>query len=139
MAEYTSMVEKDNYEIRFQTKNYDEYKEMQEAAREIIDRNSQKSDCENGGLKIFEYIERNDLLAKINENPAEGNGERCAQILEAILEAPTADVEPVVKCDVCLYQGKCTVEEAFDTARFPDSKKFCAVGVANRIKEKNGR
>ena len=44
---------------------------------------------------MFEYIERNALLAKINENPAEKNGERCAQILEAILEAPTADVEPV--------------------------------------------
>ena len=44
---------------------------------------------------MFEYVERNALLAKINENPAEGNGERCAQILEAILEAPTADVEPV--------------------------------------------
>lgn len=40
MAEYSSMVTQGNYEIHFQTKNYDEYREMQETAREIIDRNS---------------------------------------------------------------------------------------------------
>ncbi len=40
MAEYSSMVTQGNYEIRFQTKNYDEYREMQKTAREIIDRNS---------------------------------------------------------------------------------------------------
>lgn len=50
-----------------------------------------------------EYIERNALLEKINENPAEQHGERCAQILEAILEAPEVDVEHVVRCMFCKY------------------------------------
>lgn len=39
-----------------------------------------------------EYIERNALLQEIHRNPAEAHGERCAQILEAILNASNADV-----------------------------------------------
>lgn len=39
-----------------------------------------------------EYIDRNALLKTIHENPAEAPNERCAQLLEAILNAPTADV-----------------------------------------------
>ena len=39
-----------------------------------------------------EYIERNALLQEINKNRAEAHDERCAQILEAILNASTADV-----------------------------------------------
>lgn len=42
-----------------------------------------------------EYINRNKLLEEINRNPAEEHSERCAQILEALLEAPAAEVEPV--------------------------------------------
>ena len=37
-------------------------------------------------------------------------------------------VRKVVLCDDCYLQGKCIVEEAFDTARMADSMKFCAVG-----------
>lgn len=46
-------------------------------------------------LKVEEYIERGALLDEINRNPAEPHNERCAQILEAILEAPTIEVEQV--------------------------------------------
>ena len=41
-----------------------------------------------------EYIDRDRLLKTINENVAESGNERCAQILEAILNAPTVDVAP---------------------------------------------
>ena len=43
---------------------------------------------------MSEYIDRDKLLKTINENIAEAHNERCAQILEAILNAPTADVAP---------------------------------------------
>ena len=39
-------------------------------------------------------IDADALLKNINTNPAEALNERCAQILEAILYAPTADVAP---------------------------------------------
>lgn len=41
------------------------------------------------------YIDADALLKTINKNPAEAHNERCAQILEAILYAPTADVKEV--------------------------------------------
>lgn len=41
-----------------------------------------------------EYISRNELLKDVNSNVAEADNERCAQILESILNAPTADVVP---------------------------------------------
>lgn len=44
---------------------------------------------------MSEYIDRNELLKTINENVAEAHNERCAQILEGILNAPTADVVEV--------------------------------------------
>ena len=40
------------------------------------------------------YIDADALLRDIYRNPEGDSGERCAQILEAILSAPTADVEP---------------------------------------------
>ena len=40
------------------------------------------------------YIDADALLKNINTNPAEAHNERCAQILEAILYAPAADVAP---------------------------------------------
>lgn len=49
------------------------------------------------------YIDANKLLKSINENPAEAHNERCAQLLEAILNAPTADVVEVVRCKDCVY------------------------------------
>jgi uncharacterized paraquat-inducible protein A len=42
-----------------------------------------------------EYIERKWLIHEVCQNPAEAVNERCAQLLDAILEAPAADVEPV--------------------------------------------
>ena len=42
-----------------------------------------------------EYIERNALLQEANKNCAEAHRERCAQILEAILNASAADVVEV--------------------------------------------
>lgn len=45
-------------------------------------------------MEAHEYIERNALLKEIHRAPAEAHNERCAQLLEAILYAPTADVVP---------------------------------------------
>lgn len=44
---------------------------------------------------MAEYINRDDLLNVINTNVAEAHNERCCQLLEAILKAPTADVVEV--------------------------------------------
>ena len=44
---------------------------------------------------MSEYIDRNELLKNIHKNPAEPHNERCSQLLEAILNAPTADVVEV--------------------------------------------
>lgn len=41
------------------------------------------------------YIDADALLKNINENVAKAHNERCAQLLEAILYAPTADVVEV--------------------------------------------
>ena len=41
------------------------------------------------------YIDADALLKTINSNIAEAHNERCAQILEAILYTPTADVVEV--------------------------------------------
>ena len=41
-----------------------------------------------------EYISRNDLLTVINADVAEAHNERCAQLLDAILNAPIAEVVP---------------------------------------------
>ena len=41
-----------------------------------------------------EYISRNELLKVIQLNVAEAHNERCAQLLEAIVNAPAADVVP---------------------------------------------
>lgn len=60
-----------------------------------------------------EYINRNELLKAINANVAEAHNERCAQILEAILNAPTADVVEVVRCDHCKYAEYC-YDDVFD-------------------------
>ena len=38
----------------------------------------------------------------------------------------------VVLCDDCVLQGQCIVEDAFNTARMADSKKFCAIGKRRR-------
>jgi rubrerythrin len=42
-----------------------------------------------------EYISKNDLLDVIGVNIAEAHNERCSQLLEAILNAPSADVTEV--------------------------------------------
>jgi hypothetical protein len=52
-----------------------------------------------------EYISRGDLLNVINTNVAEAHNERCCQLLEAILKAPTADVVEVVRCKDCKFWG----------------------------------
>jgi hypothetical protein len=49
---------------------------------------------EKGKSDMAEYISRNELLRVINSNVAEAHNERCAQLLEAILNAPTTDVVP---------------------------------------------
>ena len=53
---------------------------------------------------MSEYIGRDKLLKTINENVAEAHNERCVQLLEAILNAPTADVVEVVRCKDCKYK-----------------------------------
>ena len=44
---------------------------------------------------MSKYIDADALLKNINENVAKAHNERCAQLLEAIVYAPTADVVEV--------------------------------------------
>ena len=53
-----------------------------------------------------EYIDRNELLKNINKKVAEAHNERCSQLLEAILNAPTANVVEVVRCKDCKYHHR---------------------------------
>ena len=54
------------------------------------------------------YIDLDALLKSINKNVAEAHNERCAQLLEAISNAPTVDVVEVVRCKDCKH---CTLTE----------------------------
>ena len=53
------------------------------------------------------YIDADALLNAINQNIAEAHNERCAQILEAVLYAPTADVAEVKHGEWLLGKYKC--------------------------------
>jgi hypothetical protein len=61
---------------------------------------------------MAEYISRDDLLNVINANVAKAHNERCSQLLEAILNAPAADVVEVVRCKNCINRIE------FDTNKF---------------------
>lgn len=47
MAEYVSLITKYEYEIRFVTTKYEEYREIEEAIRKIIDRNRRNENDEH--------------------------------------------------------------------------------------------
>lgn len=47
-----------------------------------------------------EYISRDDLLTAVHTDVAEAHNERCAQLLEAILNAPIAEVVPKTHYEV---------------------------------------
>ena len=77
-----------------------------------------------------EYISRNELLKAVQSNVAEAHNERCGQLLEAILNAPTADVVPKSEVDKWFreceeLQGR-LIEFKKEIAReiFEDIKKF---------------
>jgi tRNA G26 N,N-dimethylase Trm1 len=95
-----------------------------------------------------EYISRNELLKDVNSNVAEADNERCAQILEAILNAPTADVVPksevekleseierlkhILNCYALQYG---TVKDQQDvTEQCPDCKHFVGCEEAIWVK-----
>lgn len=44
MKEFTTKVDKRSYEITFKTTHFHEYKEVQDAIREIMDRNNESSE-----------------------------------------------------------------------------------------------
>ncbi|MBE6664057.1 MAG: hypothetical protein E7602_06100 [Ruminococcaceae bacterium] len=69
---------------------------------------------------MAEYIDKNELLATINRNRAEAHNERCAQLLEAILQAPTEDVVP--KSEVERLEGELILAKALAKARL-DAKE----------------
>lgn len=84
------------------------------------------------------YIDADALLKAINQNTSEAHNERCAQILEAILYTPTADVVEVVRCRdckrrqidnfgriVCVRQGQMIAIEDNDFCSYGESKEQC--------------
>lgn len=74
-----------------------------------------------------EYINRNELLNVISTNVAEKHNERCSQLLEAILLAPTADVVEVVRCKdcKCFILNMCGKSNGLTGA---DKMDFCSYG-----------
>ena len=61
-----------------------------------------------------EYISRNELLKAVQSNVAEAHNERCAQLLEAILNAPSADVVPKSEYDILKSLITHKEEEAYN-------------------------
>ena len=59
-----------------------------------------------GELTMAEYIDRDELICKMNKNPEEKGNLRAAQIIDCILEAPVADVSPVICCKYCIHRDK---------------------------------
>ena len=48
--------------------------------------------------------------------------------VRAVLVEDIEKAEAVVLCEDCYLHGHCIAEIAYNTARMPDSKMFCAVG-----------
>lgn len=80
------------------------------------------------------YIDADTLLNVINRNIAEAHNERCAQILEAILYAPTADVVEVVRCKDCKHWGgvtygqMCRKYSGAETKVCTEKDHYCSYG-----------
>lgn len=85
---------------------------------------------------MAEYISRDDLLNAINSNVAEAHNERCSQLLEAILNAPTADVAEVVRCKDCKHSNDDGTICRYSVGRAAEPEHFCSYGTP---KERGGR
>lgn len=70
---------------------------------------------------MHEYISRNELLKAVQSNVAKAHNERCAQILEAILNAPTVDVVPRAELDLLKSTITHKEEEAYNKG-YEDAK-----------------
>ena len=79
---------------------------------------------------MAEYINRNDLLRVINTNIAEAHKERCAQLLEAILNAPSVDVVEVVRCKDCDVTYNKWTGCPYLNGLIPPSDFYCAKGTS---------
>ena len=78
-----------------------------------------------------EFISKTKLLKIINENIAESPSERCAQLLEAILEGPPRDVIKVVRCKDCRIpseDGFCFRDIGSIGYRIVSPDGFCNLG-----------
>lgn len=84
---------------------------------------------------MAEYISRDDLLNVINANVAEAHNERCSQLLEAILNAPTADVVEVVRCKDCDVPHNKWTGCPHLNGLIPPPNHYCAYGAP---KERGG-
>ena len=95
---------------------------------------------------MAEYISRDDLLTVINANVAEAHNERCSQLLEAILNAPTANVVEVVRCKDCKHATfySCKNDACYKTIiceykiGIGDENFYCACAEPRTPKERGG-
>lgn len=56
------------------------------------------------------FIDKEALMKSIQENPAVDGNHRAVQLLECIINAPTVDAVPVIRCRECSYHiPKCTI------------------------------
>ena len=53
------------------------------------------------GQEMGRLIDKDKLIYEIYKNPKTQHNERCAQVLEAIANAPTVDAVEVVRCGEC--------------------------------------
>lgn len=81
---------------------------------------------------MAEYIDINELLTVINSNVAQKDKERCVQLLDAILDAPTADVVEVRHGEwkICSdgyypYCSRCRYEPEISTRYSNNLTPYC--------------
>lgn len=81
-----------------------------------------------------EYISRNELLKAVQSNVAEAHNERCAQLLEAILNVPTADVVPKSEVSILTVQNMALEKAKYELQHELNMYK----GVENILKDNMG-
>lgn len=78
------------------------------------------------------FIDKEALMKSIQENPAVDGNHRAAQLLECIMNAPTIDAVPVVRCRECKYWKHNLENDTYcsgpDGLSDPEEDDFCSYG-----------
>ena len=73
---------------------------------------------------MAEYIDKALLLETTNQSPCENGNQRAAQLLHYILNAPTVDAVPVVRCHACRFWTRMPPRPDGETAEWGHCVQF---------------